>query len=154
MQIPVNTTAFEVSDVTLSVDEEVLKDIQYVSKFFAWHAMSINKTGYLKLRPAYNIPVKGNARAYWRYAIKATVYLIRKERQDKSRLAKKRQQEMIELAEIYRLDKVNEYLSQTGSKDRQLHVDEKVQFVRFRKFRNEAALKKRMSHLEYKLTPE
>jgi len=66
--------------VTLSVDEEVLKDIQFVLKFFAWHSMSINKTGYLKLRPAYNIPVKGNTRAYWRYAIKATIYLMRKEK--------------------------------------------------------------------------
>ena len=52
--------------------------------------MSINKTGYMKYRPAYNIPVKGNAKAYFRYAIKATIYLIRKEKQDKSRQAKKR----------------------------------------------------------------
>jgi len=52
--------------------------------------MSINKTGYLKHRPAYNIPVKGNTKAYWRYAIKATIYLMRKEKQDKNALAKKR----------------------------------------------------------------
>ena len=101
--IPVSTTAFELSDVTLSLDEEVLKDIQFLSKFFAWHANSINKTSYQKLRPAYNIPVKGNARAYWRYAIKATIYLLRKQKQDPVALTKKRQQEMIELSEIYRL---------------------------------------------------
>lgn len=78
LHIPVSTTSIEVSDVTLSLDEEVLKDIQLVSKFFAWHAMSINKQGYMKYRPAYNVPVKGNAQTYWRYAIKATVYLLRK----------------------------------------------------------------------------
>ena len=52
--------------------------------------MSTHKNGYRKLRPAYNIPVRGNTRAYWRYAIKATIYLLRKDRQDKGRLAKKR----------------------------------------------------------------
>ena len=90
----------------------MLKDIQLVSKFFAWHAMSITKNGYLKHRPAYNIPVKGNERAYWRYAIKATLYLLRKQRQeqDPSRLQKKRKQEMVELSEVYRLEKSNEYL--------------------------------------------
>ena len=66
--------------MTLSLDEEVLKDIQYLTKFFAWHANSNSKKGYLKLRPAYNIPVKGNAKAYWRYAIKSTIYLLRKEK--------------------------------------------------------------------------
>ena len=78
------------SDVTMSLDEEVLKDIQLLSKFCAWHAMSTSKNGYLKLRPAYNIPVSGNARAYWRYAIKATIYLLRKERRDPNQLSKKR----------------------------------------------------------------
>ena len=57
----------------------MLKDVQYLSKFFAWHSSSVKKTAYLKYRPAYNIPVKNNARAYWRYAIKATIYMIRKE---------------------------------------------------------------------------
>ena len=40
--------------------------------------MSIHKAGFLKYRPAYNVPVKHNARTYWRYAIRATIYLIRK----------------------------------------------------------------------------
>ena len=66
--------------------------------------MSINKLGYLKHRPAYNIPVKGNARAYWTYAIKATIYLLRKQKQDPARLQKKRKQEMVELSEVYRLE--------------------------------------------------
>ena len=107
--IPIDTTAIEVSDVTLSIDEEVLKDIQFVTKFFSWHSMSINKTGYLKYRPAYNIPIKGNARAFWQYAIKATIYRVRKDKQDKVRLAKKRQLETIELSEVYRLERINDY---------------------------------------------
>ena len=91
------------------MDEEVLKDIQFLSKFFAWHASSVNKTGYLKYRPAYNVPVKksAGAREYWRYAIKATIYMIRKEKQDKAKLQTKRKNEMIELAEVYKLEKIN-----------------------------------------------
>ena len=141
--------------MTLSLDEEVLKDIQYLSKFFAWHAMSNSKKGYMKLRPAYNIPVKGNARAYWRYAIKSTIYLLRKEKQDKVLLQKKRQQETLELTELYRLEKINEYYKSVGTKDRMLKLDEKVgKFARFRAFRSEAMLERRRLHLEYKLTPE
>ena len=116
--------------------------------------MSTSKNGYLKLRPAYNIPVNGNARAYWRYAIKATIYLLRKERRDPNLLAKKRQQEMIELSEAYRLEKINEYFNQLGSKERHLRVDDRVLNTRFRQYRNEAALAKRRSHLEYKLSAE
>ena len=61
---------------------------------------------------------------------------------------------MVELSEVYRLDKINEYLTQVGSKDRHLKIEDKVQNVRFRRYRNEAGLKKRMQHLEYKLSPE
>lgn len=116
--------------------------------------MSTSKNGYLKLRPAYNIPVKGNARAYWRYAIKATIYLLRKDRRDPQALQRKRQQEMIELSEVYRLEKINEYFKQLGSKDRQLKIDDRILNTRFRTFRSEAALAKRRLHLEYKLSAE
>lgn len=73
--------------------------------FAAWHASSIKKTSYLKYRPAYNIPVQGNARAYWRYAIKATVHMIRKQKP----VAAKRQREKVELSEIFRVEQINKY---------------------------------------------
>ena len=123
-EIPISTNAIEISAITLSVDEEVLKDIQFLSKFFAWHASSVNKTGYLKYRPAYNVPVKNNARAYWRYAIKATIYMLRKENQDKAKLQSKRKNEMIELSEVYRLEKINEYFRDAGSNERIMVVSE------------------------------
>ena len=59
----------------------------------------------MKYRPAYNIPVQGNARAYWRYAIKATIYMIRKSKP----VTQKRQKEKIELCEIYRVEEINKY---------------------------------------------
>jgi len=61
------------------------KDLQYLTKFFAWHANSITKTGYLKFRPAYNCPITGNASTYWKYAIKATIYMLKKEKAKSSR---------------------------------------------------------------------
>jgi hypothetical protein len=79
-EIPVNTTAIEISDITLSIDEEVIKDIQSLTKFFAWQSTNTSKISYMKYRPAYNIPVKGNGLLYFRYAVKATIYLLRKER--------------------------------------------------------------------------
>lgn len=74
-EIPQNTTVWDSTELTLTLDEEVYKDLQYLTKFFAWHANSVTKkTGYLKFRPAYNCPVIGNVSAYWKYAIKATIY--------------------------------------------------------------------------------
>ena len=119
--------------------------------------MSINKQGYMKYRPAYNVPVKGNAQTYWRYAIKATVYLLRKQRQetlDAPRIQKKRKQEMIELSELIRLEKINEYLKEAGVSERHLEIDDKIAVARFRKYRNEACLKRRRWHLECKLQPD
>jgi hypothetical protein len=77
-EIPEATTVWESSEITVTIDEEVYKDLQYLTKFFAWHANSVNKISYLKYRPAYNCSVIGNTQAYWRYAIKATIYLLRK----------------------------------------------------------------------------
>lgn len=74
----------DISDITVSLDEEVYKDIQFLGKFFAWHSESKKKTAYLKFRPSYTTPVKGNAQAWWRYAIRATIYLIRKNNADKT----------------------------------------------------------------------
>lgn len=66
-------------------------------------------------------------------------------------MQKKRKLEMIELSELYRLEKVNDYLKSAGVSERHLIIDEKVQVARFRAFRNEACLERRRKHLEYKL---
>ena len=55
---------------------------------------------------------------------------------------------------MYRLEKINDYFKQMGSKERHLKVDDRIQNVRFRSYRNEELLAKRRSHLEYKLSPE
>jgi hypothetical protein len=68
-EMPESTTVWESSEIVVSIDEEIYKDFQYLTKFFAWHGQSVQKMGYLKYRPAYNCPVIGNTRAYWRYAI-------------------------------------------------------------------------------------
>lgn len=61
---------------------------------------------------------------------------------------------MVELSEVYRLEKINKYMSQSGSSERHLKIDDRVQNTRFRSYRNEAVLSKRRKHLEYKLQPE
>ena len=65
------------------------KDAVYLNKFFKWHAESKVKvagTSYLKFRPPYHLPVKKNAQAYWRFAIKATIYLLKKENRNPGQL--------------------------------------------------------------------
>jgi len=76
---------------------------------------------YLKYRPAYNCSVIGNTQAYWRYAIKATIYKIRKEKAEisKSKQAK-RKAEMIHLAEIYAMESLNSYYKDRNLSDRKL----------------------------------
>ena len=61
---------------------------------------------------------------------------------------------MIELSETYRLEKINEYFKHLGNKERHLRVDDRILNTRFRQYRNEVALAKRRSHLEYKLEAE
>lgn len=122
-ELPESTTVWESSEITLTLDEEIYKDVQYLSKFFAWHANSVQKTGYLKFRPPYNQTVLGNAAAYWRYAIKATLYMLKKERQKSSKsLQLKRQNEMIQLAEIYKIESINKFLKEQGKTDRLLEI--------------------------------
>jgi hypothetical protein len=74
-EIPIATTVMENSEINVTVDEEIYKDSQYLTKFFAWHSSSVSKKkSYLKFRPAYNCQVIGNAREYWKYAINTVVY--------------------------------------------------------------------------------
>lgn len=152
-EIPHSTTCIEISDITLSIDEEVYKDIQYLTKFLAWHSSSVHKTSYLKFRPAYNTPVKGNAKAYWKYAINATLYLIRKQGRGEKKLKAKRQAEMRELAELFKLKKINDYYLNEGLPERLLGFTDSTTGSE-KKFESEELLRKRIEHLEYKLTPE
>ena len=108
-KIPISTTVWENQDINITIDEEVYKDFQYLSKLFAWHNNSIKKK-FLKFRPPYNLQVIGNARAYWRYAINAVIYQRRKQLQKGSKqLQIKRHQEMIMLTEIYKMESYNSF---------------------------------------------
>ncbi len=145
--MPISTTVWDSSEISVTIDEEVYKDLQYLTKFFAWHANSVSKT-WLKFRPAYNCPVFGNCQAYWKYAIKATIYKLRKDRAKASRqLLIKRQSEMIQLAEIYKMESVNKYFVENSRSERLLESKSV-------KFENEAQIKSRRLKLEYKLDPE
>jgi len=35
-EIPKSTTVWESSEIVVSIDEEIYKDFQYLTKFFAW----------------------------------------------------------------------------------------------------------------------
>lgn len=56
--------------------------MQYLAKYFSWYQTAVKKElSHYKFRPEYNQPVKGNARMYWKYAIKSTLYYLRKAKQ-------------------------------------------------------------------------
>jgi len=77
--MPRVTYSLDLSELTLSLDEQIYKDAAHLVKFFAWHNNSAKKPpgqSYLKFRPAYNLPVRGNTKAFWQYAIKSTLYLL------------------------------------------------------------------------------
>jgi hypothetical protein len=40
-EMPESTTVWESSEITVTIDEEVYKDVHYLTKFFAWHANSV-----------------------------------------------------------------------------------------------------------------
>jgi len=63
----------------VTFDEEIYKDLQHLMKFFAWHNAAVKKDlTHYKFRPAFNLPVKGNGRQYWQYAIKSTVKILKR----------------------------------------------------------------------------
>ena len=77
--MPLTTTEISISRLLVNVDEEVLKDLQYLMKLWSWHAAAIAKDfNYFRYRPSYETPVTGNVRAYWQYAIRSTIYLNRR----------------------------------------------------------------------------
>jgi hypothetical protein len=50
--------------------------------------------------------VQKNARTYWQYAIKSTIYYIKKAKKE-SHLRVKRQHEMLELSQLYYMTQLN-----------------------------------------------
>jgi len=101
----------------ITLDEEIYKDIQYLMKFWSWHGSAVKKDMFhFKYRPAFNVDVKKNARAYWKYAIKSTIYYIRKNKQKTSGAQRaKRQTQMIELSELYKLSEFNGWIKDNYS---------------------------------------
>ena len=83
-EIPRSTTALDISGLNITIDEEVYKDLQYLSKFFSWHSKVTEYKKHFKFRPPYNLSVKGNTRAYWLYAINSTIYHLRKAKKEKN----------------------------------------------------------------------
>jgi hypothetical protein len=52
-----------------------------LAKFWSWHSSAVKKElTHLRFRPGFNLPIKGNCAKYWKYAIKATLYYLRKAR--------------------------------------------------------------------------
>ena len=119
IEVPRSTISFDVSSLLLTVDEEMYKDIQYMMKFFSWHQKAFKENKHFKFRPAYNVPALGNAQAYWRYAITSTMYLIKKGKREKT-LKQKRQQEILELSQLFVMVALNNYFERSGAQQRLL----------------------------------
>ena len=101
---------------------------------------------HFKFRPPYNMPVRGNAKLYWNYALDSTLYYLKKQKKEKTQRTK-RSKEMLELSQLYLMNSVNEHyerasLSQRMLSDLNIHFDT-IETLRARTF-----------HLEAKLTPE
>lgn len=72
---------------------------------------------HFKFRPPYNLPVKGNAGTFWKYAIKSTLYYLRQKKQVASGAQKqKKQAQMIQLSECYKNEQYNLWLAENYSK--------------------------------------
>ena len=91
--IPHSTDNYEISQLLITIDEEIYKDIQYLMKFWSWHSTAVKKQiGHLQFRPAFNEPVKGNQRKFWKYAIKSTIYYLRKAKRNSTGYYKQKRQ--------------------------------------------------------------
>lgn len=81
-----------------------------MAKFWSWHSSAVKKElTHLRFRPGFNEPIKGNCAKYWKYAIKATLYYLRKARNQASTKSK-RQRQMIELSQLYRIKQFNAWI--------------------------------------------
>jgi len=88
--------------LSFALDQDILKDLQYFLKFISWHSKASKASRHFKFRSAYNVPVRGHCREYWVYAIKSVKYMLRKKKKEKT-LKQRRQGEMMELAELYKM---------------------------------------------------
>ena len=114
-----STQNFDISQLLVTLDEEIYKDIQYLMKFWAWHSTAIKKElGHVKFRPAFNESVKANPRKYWQYAINSTIYYLRKaKKRQTGELANKRGRQTIELSELYKLRQFNNWIKENYSEN-------------------------------------
>jgi hypothetical protein len=76
-------------------------------KLFSWHKKAVNQNSHFKFRPPYNMPVSGNGKIYFKYAIESTIYLLKKAKKEKNHKMK-RHQEVNELSQINIMMTVNE----------------------------------------------
>ena len=166
--LPLSTQNYEISQLLVTLDEEIYKDMQYLMKFWSWHSTAVKKEMYhFKFRPAYNESVKGNARKYWQYAIKSTIYYLKRAKAKKSgQLRNKRQRQMVQLSELYKLKAFNKWIKDNYSSN--IHKDHMVFKVQLQQYdQNEAnwrtvttelkdmeEVAEKIYRLEAKLTPE
>lgn len=152
--MPLATTELSISRLLVNFDEEVLKDLQYLMKLWSWHATAIEKDlSYFRYRPSYETPVAGNARAFWQYAIKATIYKNRRNRvANVAQLARKRQRQMVELSQAYKLMRFNDWVLATLPQ--KVHDDALKLNVGDRNFDSIEQMRAHIVKLERKLAPE
>lgn len=110
--VPLQTMNIDMSSFLVTLDEEIYKDIQYLTKFFSWHTTAMSKDmTHFKFRPAFNEPIRGNAAKYWKYAIRATIFYLRKQKKKTSGALKlKRQHQTVELSELYKINDFNKWI--------------------------------------------
>lgn len=84
-----------------------------MTKFWSWHSTAYAKEmNHMKFRPAFNKQVKGHAKEYWRYAIKSTIFFLRKNNAKNSgSLRAKRQNQTVELSELYKIKQFNDWIN-------------------------------------------
>jgi len=131
-------------------------------KFWSWHSTAVQKEmSHFKFRPAYNESVKGNARKYWQYAIKSTIYYLKRATAKNSgQLRSKRQQQMIELSVLYKLQEFNQWIKANyAAKIQRDHMIFKVELQQDQnaagyELQNMEEVAAKIYRLEAKLTPE
>ena len=147
--------AVDISSIQLQIEEELYKDVQYLSQFFSWHNKASKENRHFKFRPPYNVSVHGNSHQYWQYAINSIVYYKRKEKKEKQ-LKHKRHREMLELSELYTLEMINDYYERSGYQQKQLSSSYQIQEDKavHIEFESQQRLRERIKYLETKLSPE
>jgi len=110
----------------VTLDEEIYKDIQHLMKFWSWHSTAIKKElSHVKFRPAFNETVKANPKKYWQYAIRSTIYYLKKAKMRQTgELKSKRQRQTIELSELYKLKEFNTWIRDNYSEN--LHQEYQI----------------------------